>query len=681
MQRSDTQVSFVVEDDEDTWGSGDTERRAFFSACITLTLGVLGSSILPIPFAISKTGVLVGVLTMLLVAWANDATSCMLIRAAAATGKPTYEALAEWAGGRPWKVFTQVSLVLLLWGTMCGGLCLISDVGHMLLQRLGEGQLPGWVNGRSCMAAVALLVLFPLCLQRHMRELEKAATAGVVVVAGLIALLATDAFQEGFPAIQDGQLPLWSLKVDSHLPEAFAVVGYAFYMQPMMMPLLREMPEGQHGVRIMQRAVHATLFGVALTVYFSMGLFGASLFGQDTEGNIMVNELVAGRAAVAALYGIMLLYLALGMTTTQYALRASLDLMVFGEEATFTWRRQVVWTTLTVGSSLTVALAVPDQAEKIYAVVGATAVCVVCYVIPVYIQLQMFRRSKQQRKLQVLEEDHPLAAALLQNAAAPYGAADCEATASAGPSLQTSSSSFCNSFHGMAGRRRLHQAWEVAAAAAARPGPAGRALRADSNEENKQGSSESFLLPMPAIYIPEFGKEYGFELPSAAGTQDDCSKTDTSAQSVMRCVNAVRTNPKAFKSEFPCSSPWLSTISRSQRSALSANSKLESSAQRQANDMARNSRIDHVGSDGSTVGQRIRDAGYTTFPQAENIAMGQTSAHQVTMEWMCSEGHRHAIMNCEYDEVGTAVAQNSGTWYYAQNFGCSSGRCPTCEVA
>jgi hypothetical protein len=32
-------------------------------------------------------------------------------------------------------------------------------------------------------------------------------------------------------------------------------------LQPMMMPLLREMPEGQHGVRIMQRAVHATLFG------------------------------------------------------------------------------------------------------------------------------------------------------------------------------------------------------------------------------------------------------------------------------------------------------------------------------------------------------------------------------------------------------------------------------------
>lgn len=59
---------------------------------------------LPIPFALSKTGLLVGCLVMLVVAAANDATSCYLIRAAAATGKPTYEALAEWAGGKPWKV-------------------------------------------------------------------------------------------------------------------------------------------------------------------------------------------------------------------------------------------------------------------------------------------------------------------------------------------------------------------------------------------------------------------------------------------------------------------------------------------------------------------------------------------------------------------------------------------------
>jgi len=55
-------------------------------------------------------------------------------------------------------------------------------------------------------------------------------------------------------------------------------------------------------------------------------------------------------------------------------------------------------TTVTVGSSLTVALLVPDKAEKIYAVVGATAVCVVCYVIPVFIQLQLYSRCRRRLK-------------------------------------------------------------------------------------------------------------------------------------------------------------------------------------------------------------------------------------------------------------------------------------------
>lgn len=38
---------------------------------------------------------------------------------------------------------------------------------------------------------------------------------------------------------------------------------------------------------------------------------------------------------------------------------------------------------------------------QIYAVVGASAVCVVCYVIPVFIQLVLRSRQQQQRKQQL----------------------------------------------------------------------------------------------------------------------------------------------------------------------------------------------------------------------------------------------------------------------------------------
>ena len=43
---------------------------------------------------------------------------------------------------------------------------------------------------------------------------------------------------------------------------------------------------------------------------------------------------------------------------------------------------------------MAVALAVPDKAEKIYAIVGATGVCVVSYIIPVYVHLQVLRAQK-----------------------------------------------------------------------------------------------------------------------------------------------------------------------------------------------------------------------------------------------------------------------------------------------
>ena len=44
------------------------------------------------------------------------------------------------------------------------------------------------------------------------------------MVVVLIVLLGAKAVAAGFPAIADGDLPLSSLHVDEHLPEAFAVM-------------------------------------------------------------------------------------------------------------------------------------------------------------------------------------------------------------------------------------------------------------------------------------------------------------------------------------------------------------------------------------------------------------------------------------------------------------------------
>ena len=63
----------------------------------------LRSSVLPVPFAFSRMGVLLGVLTMAVVAYSNSLTSVLLLRAAGLTGHDTYEGVAQAVAGPVWK--------------------------------------------------------------------------------------------------------------------------------------------------------------------------------------------------------------------------------------------------------------------------------------------------------------------------------------------------------------------------------------------------------------------------------------------------------------------------------------------------------------------------------------------------------------------------------------------------
>jgi len=52
----------------------------------------------------------------------------------------------------------------------------------------------------------------------------------------------------------------------SELPESFAVLGFAFYLQPCLLPLMAEMPPGAAGVRLMTSATRTVVLGVATLV-------------------------------------------------------------------------------------------------------------------------------------------------------------------------------------------------------------------------------------------------------------------------------------------------------------------------------------------------------------------------------------------------------------------------------
>lgn len=99
--------------------------------------------------------------------------------------------------------------------------------------------------------------------------------------------------------------------------------------------------------------------------------------------------------------------------------------------------------------------------------------------------------------------------------------------------------------------------------------------------------------------------------------------------------------------------------------ALIWNNQLEKAAYDHSRDMFQNKYFSHTGSDGTSSGDRISNAGYNWRWYGENIAEGYPTEKDVVAGWLSSPGHCANIMNKNYKEMGVAKVGD----YWTQDFG------------
>jgi uncharacterized protein YkwD len=81
----------------------------------------------------------------------------------------------------------------------------------------------------------------------------------------------------------------------------------------------------------------------------------------------------------------------------------------------------------------------------------------------------------------------------------------------------------------------------------------------------------------------------------------------------------------------------------------------------------------HIGSDGSSLVQRVMDAGYPPYAAVGEVLFwsrgtGSATAAAVTW-WMNSPGHRAVITDCKLTEAGFSAVSNGDEMTAAGNFG------------
>jgi uncharacterized protein YkwD len=138
------------------------------------------------------------------------------------------------------------------------------------------------------------------------------------------------------------------------------------------------------------------------------------------------------------------------------------------------------------------------------------------------------------------------------------------------------------------------------------------------------------------------------------GGNSSCS-ISSEDQSMLNAVNEFRSQPRT------CGSYG----SRPAAQQLAWDCKAGAAALRHSMDMANNNFFDHEGSDGSSGGNRLTQAGYSWSSWGENIAAGTSfsSVSAVMNAWINSDGHCVNLMGSSFTHFGAAKFSNAASTY------------------
>eukprot|EP00271_Cylindrocystis_brebissonii_P004130 TRINITY_DN1561_c0_g1_i1.p1 TRINITY_DN1561_c0_g1~~TRINITY_DN1561_c0_g1_i1.p1 ORF type:complete len:589 (-),score=67.20 TRINITY_DN1561_c0_g1_i1:746-2512(-) len=383
-------------------------RRGYIAGAATMCLGILGGGILPVAWAFSITGVAAGVAMAAVVAWANIFTSDLLIRECFKTGTSDYEELALATGGPLLLIVARVSILLLQFGAIIGGFEQTAESTVMGLQTIWGNDVPEWItykdgNGYVPMVVLATLIGFPLCMVRQMRSLEYVGMVGFFIVASLVLVVVISSIAAGLPALSNGQFQTSGFESPGNLAQAAAIFGFVFYNQPVMMPLLAEMPgDIRHRARILSWAQRFTVAGFCFAAVFLTGFFGAAWLGSNTQGNILQNTVLGGGVPQGILNLMVALFLSFVVPPLEIPAKVILNNWLPGSKHVRPHLRHFLVTTGILGFCLAVAIGYPDGSANLLVITGATGVFMAAYAMPVGMHfLLYFGQARCQREANV----------------------------------------------------------------------------------------------------------------------------------------------------------------------------------------------------------------------------------------------------------------------------------------
>nr|XP_045598088.1 putative sodium-coupled neutral amino acid transporter 10 isoform X2 [Procambarus clarkii] len=250
---------------------------------VNMANSIVGVSILSMPYCFKETGLVLGILLVLLSGLVTKKTCMFLIRSAIMARRRSYEFLAFHVFGVSGKLFVELCMILFLIGICISFHVVMGDLAPAIVARLMDIENSPSLRC-TLLIGISLLVVLPLCLLRNLDSLASMSACSI----GFYFLLILVILYHAFSKLMDGS---WY-----HMAELFRPSG-ALHVLPICMlglscqsnvfEIYDSIPDPD--VPKMRSVVNHAV-NLCCALYISVGFLGYVAFvDQDLAGNVILS--------------------------------------------------------------------------------------------------------------------------------------------------------------------------------------------------------------------------------------------------------------------------------------------------------------------------------------------------------------------------------------------------------
>jgi amino acid permease len=252
------------------------------ASTFVLLSAILGAGILSLPYAVAKTGFILGPFLLIIGALVTRYTIKLLVSAAKLSNTNSYEELAFYCYGRIGCIVLSLISCILIFGSLVAFLVIIGDTATVGLNNLFN--LNHALSHATVLIFVTIFLLFPLCLLRSVHQLERFAALAVSIIICFSIVIIVD----GIISVAnrtDNRLNISAFIPGISIFESIPIVLLAYTCQTMIYPIYNNLTPKT--ITNMNRVVDNTIY-ISSVLYITVGLFAYIQFSY-IHGDVLNN--------------------------------------------------------------------------------------------------------------------------------------------------------------------------------------------------------------------------------------------------------------------------------------------------------------------------------------------------------------------------------------------------------